>query len=89
MALSLLLSIYLLLDASGSFYLAYTMYPNYGWGWMTVNGIASLVLAIFLLLGWPKTTPVVLGFFIGISLVFDGWVLMMIWWRSRHLELLR
>ena len=86
-ALSLLLSIYLLLDASGSFFMAYSMRPNYGWVWMAVNGIASLALAILLLLGWPNTTPVIMGLFIGISLVFDGWVLIMIWWRSRHLEL--
>ena len=87
-ALSLLLSIYLLLDASGSFFMAYSMRPHYGWGWMAVNGVASLALAILLLLGWPKTTPVIIGLFIGISLVFDGWVLIMIWWRTRTIDIL-
>ncbi len=39
---------------------------------IAVNGITSLPLAILLLLGWPKTTPVIIGLFISISLVFDG-----------------
>ena len=85
-ALSLLLSIYLLLDASGSFLMAYSMRPHYGWGWMIVNGIASLALAILLVLGWPQTTPIIMGLFIGISLLFDGWVLIMIWWRTRKFD---
>ena len=86
-AFTLLFSIYLLLDASGSFFMAYSMRPNYGWGWMAVNGIASLALATLLLLGWPKTTPILMGLFIGISLIFDGWVLIMIWWRARKFDL--
>ncbi len=86
-ALTLLLSIYLILDAFGSFFMAYSMHPHYGWGWMAVNGIASLALAVLLLIGWPKTTPVVVGLFIGISLVLDGWVLIMIWWRARKFDI--
>ena len=53
---------------------------------MAVNGFASLALAILLLLGWPKTTPVIMGLFIGISLIFDGWVLIMVWWRARKFD---
>ncbi len=85
-AFTLLLAIYLIVDSFGSFFMAYSMRPNYGWGWMAVNGIASLALAILLLLGWPETTSVIMGLFIGISLVFDGWVLIMIWWRTRKFD---
>jgi len=86
-ALALLLSFYLLLDAISSFYLAYAMRPGYGWGWMAVNGIASLALAILFLVGWPDATPVIIGLFIGISLVFDGLVFIMIWWKVREMDL--
>ncbi|HFD11080.1 MAG TPA: hypothetical protein ENJ32_01215 [Crenotrichaceae bacterium] len=85
-ALALIFTFYLMLDAAGSFYIAYSMHPFYGWGWMVVNGIASLLLATLLLIGWPQTTPVILGLFIGISLVFDGSVLIMIWWRVHKIE---
>ena len=86
-ALALLLSFYLLLDATSSFYMAYAMRPGYGWGWMAMNGIASLALAILFLIGWPDATPVIVGLFIGISLVFDGWVLIMIWWNIKDLTI--
>ncbi|MCH9697681.1 MAG: DUF308 domain-containing protein [Gammaproteobacteria bacterium] len=84
-ALALLLAVYLIVDAFSSVYMAYTMHPDYGWGWMTVNGIVTLLLAVLLLMGWPKSTPVIFGIFIGFSLIFDGWVLIMIWLRTRNL----
>ncbi len=71
-ALALLLSVYLLLDAFGGFGLAYDLYPMRGWGWMAFNGLMSFVLAMVLFIGWPVTSPLMVGLFIGISLFFDG-----------------
>jgi len=71
-ALALLLTIYLLLDAFGGFGLAYDLYPMRGWGWMAFNGLMSFVLALVLFIGWPLTSPLMVGLFVGISLFFDG-----------------
>ncbi len=71
-AIGLLLAVYLLLDAFGSFLLAQTIYPASGWGWMVFNGIMSLVLALLFLTGWPATSLWLVGIYISISLFFDG-----------------
>ncbi len=75
-ALALLLSVYLLLDAFGGFGLAHDLYPMRGWGWMAFNGFMSFVLAMVLFIGWPVTSPLMVGLFIGVSLFFDGLALL-------------
>jgi len=82
-AIGLMLSFYLLLDAFGSFALAKELHPARGWGWMTFNGITSLLLAALFLIGWPTTSLVLVGIYVGISLIFDGWTLVMIGWAMR------
>ncbi len=71
-AIGLLLSFYLMLDAFGSFALAQSIYPVKGWGWMAFNGLASLVLAVLFLIGWPMTSLWLVGLYVSISLIFDG-----------------
>ena len=46
--------------------------------WLLFNGVLSPVLALVILVGWPATSPIFLGLFVGISLLFDGLSLMMI-----------
>ncbi|VAW77480.1 hypothetical protein MNBD_GAMMA13-18 [hydrothermal vent metagenome] len=68
----LLLAVYLLLDAFGSFVIAQSIHPASGWGWMLFNGITSLVLAMLFLYGWPATSLWLVGLYVSISLLFDG-----------------
>jgi len=84
-ATGLLLSIYLLLDAFGSFILVYKMYPANGWGWMVLNGLASLVLAFLFFIGWPEISALLVGLYVAISLFFDGVALIFIGWMQRKL----
>ncbi len=71
-AVGLLLAIYLLMDAFGSFALAQSIHPAKGWGWMTFNGIISALLAMLFLIGWPETSLWLVGLYVSISLLFDG-----------------
>ena len=82
-AVGLLLAIYLLLDAYGSFALAQTIHPEKGWGWMTFNGILSFLMALLFLIGWPSTSLWLVGLYVGISLLFDGLALVVIGWALR------
>ncbi len=82
-AVGLMLSFYLFLDAFGSFALSRELYPAKGWGWMMFNGIVSLLLAILILSGWPATSLVLVGIYVGVSLIVDGWALIMIGWHIR------
>jgi len=77
-AIALLVSFYFFTDAFGSFGLAYERYPLSGWGWMVINGIMSLLLAVLILIGWPVTSAFYLGMYVGISLLFDGISLFML-----------
>ena len=79
----LLLAIYLLLDAFGSFAFAQSIHPAKGWGWMTINGATSAVLAALFLIGWPATSLWLVGLYVAISLLFDGWALLFIGWALR------
>ncbi len=83
-AVSLLLAIYLMMDAFGSFSLAKAIHPAKGWGWMTFNGITSLILAVLFLISGPISSMWLIGIYIGISLFFDGFVLVTIGWKLKH-----
>ncbi|HEB69088.1 MAG TPA: hypothetical protein ENI88_05640 [Desulfobulbus sp.] len=85
-AVSLLLAIYLMMDAFGSFSLAKAIHPGKGWGWMTFNGVTSLILAFLFLISGPVTSIWLIGIYIGISLFFDGFVLVTIGWKLKKAE---
>jgi uncharacterized membrane protein HdeD (DUF308 family) len=82
-AVGLLLAVYLFLDAVHSFSLARSIYPDKGWGWMTFNGVVSAMLASLFLIGWPATSLWLVGIYVSISLMFDGWALVAIGWALR------
>jgi uncharacterized membrane protein HdeD (DUF308 family) len=84
--IGLLLAIYLLLDAYGSFLMAYNLRHKTGWVWMVINGIISLLLATLFLTGWPATSLWLVGLYISISLFFDGWALLSLAWMQRKLS---
>jgi uncharacterized membrane protein HdeD (DUF308 family) len=81
--LGLLLSFYLFVDAFGSFSLAQDLYPAKGWGWMTFNGVFSILLAVLFLVGWPATSMWLVGIYVAISLIFDGWALIFVGWNLK------
>jgi len=76
-AVGLLLAIYLLIDAFGSSSIAFTMRPLKGWWLWILNSVFSIILAAVFLAGWPFSSVWLVGLFIGISLFFDGFVLLM------------
>lgn len=82
----LLLAVYLLMDAFSSFVLAQSVYPGRGWGWMSINGVISALLAALFMIGWPETSYWLVGLYVAISLVFDGWALLFIGWALRKEE---
>ncbi len=84
-AIGLLLIFYFLLDAFAGFSAAHELHGRKGWGWMLVNAVLSLVLAVILLVGWPFSSVWLVGLFVGVSLLMDGIVLFVLG-ISVHLE---
>ena len=48
------------------------------WKWMVASGVASLVLALLILIGWPATTSIMIGLLVGINFLTSGLSLFML-----------
>ena len=55
------------------------------WGWVLVHGIVSLLLGIAIWRQWPLSGIWVIGLFIGIELLLNGWTLIMLGLAARKL----
>lgn len=45
--------------------------PN--WQWLLVSGAITLILGLMIMAGWPNNSLWILGMFLGIDLIFQGW----------------
>lgn len=48
------------------------------WGWVLLNGVVTLALGIMIWRQWPGSSVWVIGTFIGIDLLFNGWAWIML-----------
>ncbi|HEX3627399.1 MAG TPA: DUF308 domain-containing protein [Verrucomicrobiae bacterium] len=71
-SLTLLLGIYLLVDAALEFIVAFRYRPLNGWGWLFFDGLIALALGLIILLRWPHSTLWVIGTLVGVSIFFAG-----------------
>ncbi|MGO9444278.1 MAG: HdeD family acid-resistance protein [Thiobacillaceae bacterium] len=83
-SVALLIMVYLALDAIASFSLARGGQGRLGQGWMVVSGLVDILLVTVFLWGWPQSSLWMVGLFVGISLIVDGWALVMIGWSLRR-----
>ena len=85
-ALGILLATYFFMDAFASVALAFNLKPEKNWWLVLLNGILSLVLGIYLLIGWPFSSIFFVGLFVGISLFFDGVILLSMGKTASNIE---
>lgn len=72
-SLTLLLGIFYIF--LGIFRLVYPLSLNLPQkGWRLFNGIITLLLGIFIIIKWPASSLFIIGLFIGVDLLFSGWV---------------
>lgn len=79
MAMALTLMIAILLIVSGVFRIVIAIsvrFPNRLW--MLLHGAINLLLATAILQDWPLSGLWVIGIFIGIDMIFNGWSLVML-----------
>jgi uncharacterized membrane protein HdeD (DUF308 family) len=79
-ALSLTLVVTAFLIASGAvkIWLGIAHRQQSGWGWVVASGLLSLLLGILVYAQFPGSGLWVLGLFLAIELIFDGWGLVMV-----------
>jgi uncharacterized membrane protein HdeD (DUF308 family) len=57
-----------------------------GWGWTLLSGAITLLLGILIWRNLPEAALWVIGTFVGIELVFNGWSLVMLGLAARSLS---
>jgi len=55
------------------------------WGWVLAGGVLNLVLGIMIWRQWPAASFVVIGLFVGIDMIFNGWTWVMLALRLKSL----
>jgi uncharacterized membrane protein HdeD (DUF308 family) len=70
-ALTLLLACFLMVG--GIFkVVAALAYRFAAWGWSLASGIIDVILGLMIWQGWPESSLLVIGLFVGINLIFRG-----------------
>ena len=72
MSLTIVLAIYLFLEAILEFVMGFTLRPLPGSGWLVFDGIVTLLLAVMIWKTWPINAPWVIGTLVGISMIIGG-----------------
>ena len=78
-AITLTLMIALLLIVAGTFriFVAFST-PIHHRGWLILNGAISVILGFCIMSSWPVSGLWVIGLFLGIDMIFDGWTEVML-----------
>lgn len=72
-ALTLVISFLLIMSGFTQIFAAFNNRNLPRWGWILTSGIITLILGLIIITGWPYDSLWVLGMFLGIDLVFQGW----------------
>lgn len=83
-ALTLLIAMFLILGGIFRIMLALAIRFQHVF-WLVLHGIISVVLGVMILQEWPVSGLWVIGLFIGIDMVFNGWTLIMLGLVARKL----
>jgi len=71
-ALTLILACYLFFEAVFEFVQYFQLRPRHGAGWLIVDGIVTLILAIMIWRSWPASSVWIVGTIVGLSMIFSG-----------------
>lgn len=77
-ALTLLLAVLLLMSGTSQLIGALSNRSLPSWGWLLLSSIVTLLLGVIILASWPIDSIWILGMFVGIDLLFQGWAYVMI-----------
>ena len=82
--LTLLIAIILIIAGLFRLFVAFST-PLHHRGWLILNGAISIILGVMIWDAWPVSGLWVIGLFIGIDMIFDGWTEIMLALSVRRL----
>ena len=71
-SLTLVLAIYLFMEAVLELILSFRLRPLAGSNWLLIDGIITLILAVLIWRSWPSSSEWVIGTLVGIRMLFSG-----------------
>lgn len=71
--LTALFAIVLIIIGIARIILAFSVREAKGWGWIIFSGLISIFLGSLILMHWPVSGLWVIGMFIAIDMIFNGW----------------
>jgi uncharacterized membrane protein HdeD (DUF308 family) len=71
-ALTLMLGMVLMVQGAFEIVFGLEMRPVSGWGSMLISGIASIIMALIIIGGWPGISMIVLGIVLGVNFISSG-----------------
>lgn len=75
--LTLIIAIFLII--AGVFRIVFALSERFtGWGWVLLNGAVTLLLGMLVYKQWPESGLWVIGLFVGIEMIFNGWAWIML-----------
>jgi uncharacterized membrane protein HdeD (DUF308 family) len=81
--ITLIISIFLMI--AGVFRIVFALSERFtGWGWVLLNGGVTFFLGLLIYKQWPASGLWVIGLFLGIDLLFNGWAWIMLSIRLRR-----
>lgn len=75
-ALTLFLAIALLIAGVFRLFVGMRMRRLKGWGWIVASGLITALAGFVIALGWPVNSLWILGLFLAIDLVVQGWTML-------------
>lgn len=83
-ALTLLIAMFLIFG--GIFRIVVALVVRFqNWGWLLLHGVVNLLLGIAIWRQWPLSGLWVIGLFVGIDMLFNGWSLVMLGLAAKNL----
>jgi len=74
-AFTLMLAVALVVAGVLRIWVGRRMKPAKGWGFILLSGIVTMLAGFVIALGWPVNSLWILGLFLAIDLLFQGWTL--------------
>ncbi|CEK10264.1 HdeD family acid-resistance protein [Legionella hackeliae] len=68
-----LLATVLIIIGLSRFFMALMLRGSKGWGWLLLAGIIAIALGVMILMHWPLSGLWIIGLFIAVELIVDGW----------------
>lgn len=84
-SLTLFIAIILIFVGLFRIIMAFQMKGVKGWYWPLISGILAIILGIMILTSWPVSGLWVIGMFVAIEMVFNGWTMITMALAGRQL----